>query len=150
MQTHTLQTEIWLPCLLNDVFIFFADAGNIDRITPSWLRFEILTPLPVVMRPGALIDYQLRIHGIPIRWRSKITEWNPPFSFVDEQRRGPYRRWRHQHTIAERDGGTLAGDHVEYAVWGGALVNKLLVERDVQNIFRYRQQTLLSIFYPQS
>jgi ligand-binding SRPBCC domain-containing protein len=146
MRIHTFQTEIWLPRPLEEVFAFFSDAGNLDRLTPPWLRFEILTPRPIAMRPGALIDYRLRLRGIPIRWRSEITAWEPPFRFVDEQRRGPYRLWRHQHTFAERDGGTVVGDRVEYAVWGGALVNKLFVERDVRAIFRYRQQTLQSLF----
>ena len=144
--SFTLTTELWLGRPLAEVFPFFADAGNLDLITPPWLRFEIVTPRPIEMKAGALIDYRLRLHGLPVRWQSEITVWQPPDRFVDEQRRGPYRLWHHEHTFTERDGGTLVGDHVRYAVWGGALVNRLFVQRDVAAIFHYRQQTLRELF----
>ena len=104
---------------------------------------------PIAMAPGTLIDYRLRIHGLPIRWQSEISEWTPPLRFVDEQRRGPYRLWHHTHEFEERDGGTLCRDRVRYAVWGGALVDKLLVARDVRAIFAYRERTLRQIFAAQ-
>jgi ligand-binding SRPBCC domain-containing protein len=98
------------------------------------------------MYPGALIDYRIRVHGLPIRWRTEITAWNPPHQFVDIQLRGPYTLWHHTHTFAERDGGTLCVDDVRYRPRGGALVNWLFVRRDVERIFHYRQQRLLERF----
>jgi ligand-binding SRPBCC domain-containing protein len=146
MTTHLFETELWLPVPREKVFPFFADARNLETITPPWLNFKILTPGEIPMRAGALIDYRLRIHGFPVRWRTEITGWNPPFSFVDEQRRGPYRLWRHTHTFEEKDGGTLCRDRVEYGVPGGALVNRLFVRRDVEKIFAYRAAALTKFF----
>jgi ligand-binding SRPBCC domain-containing protein len=143
---HLFEAQIWLPAPLTQVFPFFSDARNLEVLTPPWLNFEILTPGQIPMHPGALIDYRLRVHGVPVRWRTEITEWNPPHGFVDEQRRGPYRLWRHRHTFEEREGGTLCGDRVEYAVPGGALINWLLVRRDVQTIFKYRAEALRKQF----
>lgn len=128
------------------MFAFFSDAHNLDRITPPWLHFHVLTPPPIPMRVGQRIDYRLRIRGIPLRWQSAITAWEPPHRFVDEQQRGPYRAWIHEHTFEEKDGGTLARDEVKYAVFGGALVNRLFVERDVKKIFEYRAGKLGEIF----
>ncbi|MCG3149796.1 MAG: hypothetical protein PCFJNLEI_03261 [Verrucomicrobiae bacterium] len=142
----SLTVEQWVPRPVAEVFSFFADAGNLDRLTPAWLRFEILTPRPIEMKAGALIDYRLRLRGWPIRWRTRINEWLPPVRFVDEQVRGPYRLWHHTHTFVERDGGTLVGDRVRYAVPGGAVVNALFVRRDVAKIFAYRQQKLAELF----
>ena len=142
----TLTTEQWLPRPLPEVFAFFSEAGNLDTLTPPWLCFEILTPRPIEMKVGALIDYRLRIRGVPIRWQSEITAWQPPHRFVDEQRRGPYRVWHHEHTFVERDGDTLVGDRVRYAVFGGALVERLFVRRDITTIFAYRQKKLTELF----
>jgi ligand-binding SRPBCC domain-containing protein len=93
-----------------------------------------------------LIDYRLKIRGFPAKWRTRISEWQPPFRFVDEQIRGPYRRWHHEHTFEEKDGGTLCRDRVQYDMIGGALINWLLVRRDVETIFAYRRKKLLEIF----
>ena len=128
------------------MFDFFADACNLSKITPPWLQFQVLTPPPIEMRIGALIDYRLKLHGVPIRWRTRIADWDPPYRFADEQVRGPYRRWYHVHTFDEVDGQTVAGDVVEYSAPGGALVNWLLVQRDVERIFTYRRQVLLETF----
>lgn len=138
-------TELWLPRSRAEVFPFFADARNLELITPPWLRFEILTPLPIPMQAGALIEYRLRVHGIPVRWRTEIVEWAPPERFVDVQVRGPYVLWHHTHTFAERDGGTLCVDRVRYWPRGGALVNWLFVRRDVEHIFAYRAQKLRQV-----
>jgi ligand-binding SRPBCC domain-containing protein len=146
MTTHVFAAELWLPQPREKVFPFFADARNLEAITPPWLNFKILTPGEIPMRIGALIDYELRVHGLPVRWRTEITGWNPPFSFTDEQRRGPYRRWSHTHTFVEKDGGTLCRDRVEYAVPGGGLVNWLFVRHDVQKIFAYRAEALKNHF----
>jgi ligand-binding SRPBCC domain-containing protein len=146
-QDHfTLSAKQWLPRPVHAVFAFFADAGNLDALTPPWLRFEILTPRPIEMRVGARIDYRLRLHGLPLRWQSEITAWQPPRRFVDEQRCGPYREWYHEHTFSEQDGGTLVGDRVRYALLGGALIERLFVRRDVAKIFAYRQQKLAELF----
>ncbi len=142
----TVCSVLLLPRPIGEVFSFFADAGNLEVITPPWLRFEILTPRPIVMRAGALIDYRLRLHGVPLRWRSEITVWDPPRRFVDEQRRGPYRRWIHEHTFAERDGGCEVRDLVRYRVPFGAAADRLFVRRDVGRIFEYRARRLAEIF----
>ncbi|MEO6182393.1 MAG: SRPBCC family protein [Verrucomicrobiota bacterium] len=146
MKEFLFHAEVWLPRPRDEVFWFFSDARNLEALTPSWLKFEVLTPAPIAMQPGALIDYQIRVHGFPIGWRTEITEWSPPFRFVDVQLRGPYRLWHHTHIFEEREGGTLCTDEVRYRPRGGALVNWLFVRRDVERIFQYRQQKLREIF----
>jgi ligand-binding SRPBCC domain-containing protein len=146
MRLYHVRSSLWLPRPLADVFEFFADARNLELLTPPWLSFQILTTAPVTMRPGAQIAYRLKLHGIPLRWDSEITVWEPPSRFVDIQRRGPYRRWEHEHRFAEHEGGTLVSDHVTYAVWGGCLVQRLLVGPDVRRIFAYRRARLAEIF----
>ena len=138
----TLHAEQWVPRPPSVVFPFFADAANLNTLTPPWLHFEILTPRPIAMQPGTLIDYRLRLRGLPIRWQSEITVWEPQRRFVDEQRRGPYRLWHHEHTFTERDGGTLVSDKVRYGVWGGVLIERWFVRPDIRRIFAYRQQKL--------
>ena len=127
---------------LEAVFAFFADAGNLERLTPPWLHFEILTPSPVDMHEGTLIDYKLRLHGIPIRWQSRIVVWEPPYRFVDRQVHGPYRRWVHTHTFQSQAGGTLVTDMVDYAVPGGDLIQRYFVGPDLERIFDYRAREL--------
>jgi hypothetical protein len=143
---YEINAEITLPRPLKEVFPFFSDARNLERLTPDWLRFEVLTPEPIEMASGTLIDYRLRLRGIPIRWQSEITAWEPPYRFVDEQRRGPYRTWIHEHSFEERDGDTIARDRVMYDHMGGRLVNRLLVARDVEKIFAYRRKMMMEIF----
>ena len=103
------------------MFPFFAEARNLETLTPPWVKFKVLTPPPITMQPGTLIDYKIKAHGWPISWRTEIAEWNPPHRFVDLQLRGPYTLWRHTHTFEEREGGTLCRDHVRYRPRGGAL-----------------------------
>jgi ligand-binding SRPBCC domain-containing protein len=146
MKRFALQTEQLLPRPLEEVFRFFSDPGNLQRITPPWLDFEILRGHDAQMRAGLLIDYRLRIHGIPLRWQSEISVWEPPIRFVDEQRRGPYRLWIHEHTFEARGDSTLVRDHVQYAVPGGILTQKLFVARDVGRIFAFRRQKMAEIF----
>lgn len=146
MREFLFQSQIWLAKPREEIFPFFADAANLEKLTPPLLRFEILTPQPIPMKAGTLIDYRLRIHGVPLKWRTRISVWEPPFRFVDEQLRGPYRQWIHEHRFEEENGGTLCVDTVRYAVWGGALVNALVVERDVAKIFAYRNTRLREIF----
>lgn len=147
MTTWELRTRLRLPRPRPEVFAFFADAGNLEALTPPWLGFRILTPQPIALRPGALIEYRLRVHGIPVRWKTEITAWEPPDRFVDEQRRGPYRQWIHEHTFEDAPGdGTFVHDRVRYQVPFGRLANWLVVERDARTIFTYRTQALLRVF----
>ncbi len=146
MNPRIFSSEIWLPKQLEEVFGFFTDARNLQVLTTEWLSFSILTPTPILMRPGTIIDYRLRLHGFPIRWQSEITAWEPPHRFVDEQRRGPYKLWVHEHRFAAQDNGTLVTDCVRYAVLGGRLVEWLFVRRDVERIFQFRREKLLALF----
>lgn len=142
MKVFTFDSELWLPNPIGQVFGFFADAHNLQALTPGWLNFRTLTPAPIEMKAGTLIDYQLRIRGLPVRWQTEITAWQPPYRFVDEQNRGPYRLWVHEHRFAEKSGGTLCNDHVRYAVTGGQMVDWLFVRRDVRRIFAFRAKRL--------
>ena len=142
MKTFHLKTEQKIKKPQDELFSFFSDAHNLAEITPPWLNFRVLTPSPIEMKVGTRIDYRLKLRGIPVRWQSEITAWNPPHSFVDEQRRGPYRRWIHTHTFIAVPDGTLVKDEVEYAVFGGQLVQKFLVAPDIEKIFAYRSEKL--------
>lgn len=147
---YELNTELELNRCVDDVFTFFADAGNLDLITPPWLRFEILTPLPIDMRKGAIIEYQIRLHGISVRWKTQILVWEPPHRFVDEQIRGPYRLWVHKHTFEQKGGLTVVRDHVDYDLRCGFIAHRLFVKRDLDRIFTYRRNKLLEAFKGQT
>ncbi len=138
MKEFTFQAEQWLPRPREEVFAFFGEARNLETITPPWLHFEVLTQSPIAMRTGTLIDYRIRVHGIPIHWRTEIAEWNPPHRFVDVQLRGPYTHWHHTHIFETHAGGTRCIDNVRYRPPGGALMNWLFVLRDVERIFAFR------------
>ena len=148
--TYELATWQWLPRPRPEVFAFFADAHNLERITPAFLRFQVLTSDRIEMRPGALIDYRLRLRGVPLHWQSEITAWEPPHRFIDVQRRGPYRQWHHTHTFEEQDGGTMVRDEVIYSLPGPSLithaVNALLVAPDTRRIFSFRHTALEEAF----
>ena len=146
MAGFTLDTEHWLPRQPEEVFDFYADAFNLEKLTPTWLRFEVVTPAPITMQAGVEIDYRLRLHGLSLKWRSRITVWDPPHRFADEQVRGPYRKWVHEHTFTPHEGGILVGDYVEYDMLGGWLADRLLVRRDLRRIFTFRQERLAEIF----
>lgn len=147
--TYILSTWIWLPLPRTEVFPFFADAGNLERITPSLLRFRVLTPLPLKMRTGTLIDYRIGLRGVPMTWRTEITAWDPPRRFADTQRRGPYREWVHTHEFEEQGEGTLMSDRVRYQLPGptllGRFANRLLVQPDVTRIFEFRHTALQQV-----
>jgi ligand-binding SRPBCC domain-containing protein len=145
MKTHLFVSEQFVTHPVERVFPFFADPRNLEAITPPWLHFQITGPEDLEMRRGLFIDYRLRLHGFPFGWRTEITEWEPFCRFVDEQRRGPYRKWRHEHLFVSKPGGTLIRDKVEYAVPGGVLVH-CFVRRDVSRIFAFRQAKLSEIF----
>lgn len=148
IKNGVLRAELWLPKPLEEVFTFFADAQNLEKITPPWLSFWIVSPRPIAMKQGTLIDYKLRLKGFPSRWQSEISVWDPPHCFVDEQRKGPYRRWRHEHRFQQKDGGTLVLDEVQFAAWGGRIVEKLFVEKDLKRIFSYRQASMGTALNP--
>jgi ligand-binding SRPBCC domain-containing protein len=146
MSEFIFRAELLLSRPLDEVFPFFSEARNLEELTPPWLKFEVLTPPPIVMKNGTLIDYRIKIHGIPIRWRTEIIKWQPPHCFIDTQLSGPYKLWHHTHTFEAVDGGTLCRDEVRYWPKGGALMNWLFVRGDVERIFEYRQQRLREIF----
>jgi ligand-binding SRPBCC domain-containing protein len=136
----------FLPQRRARVFSFFCDAFGLGQLTPSWLQFRVLTPRPVLIERGTIIDYQLRLHGISIRWQSRIEVWEPPVRFVDVQMRGPYRQWRHEHVFEEAPDGTICRDIVDYQVPGGWLVERFVVRRDILRIFEFRERRLKQLF----
>lgn len=141
----TATTRLRRP--LPDVFDFFSDCRNLEVLTPPELQFRILTPDAHAVREGLLIDYRLRLWGIPVRWQSRISVWEPGRRFVDEQTRGPYRRWRHEHVFRDDGDGTLVTDRVDYAPTGGALAH-VLVRPQLLRIFRYRARRLAELLEP--
>jgi ligand-binding SRPBCC domain-containing protein len=148
MAVHMLSREQELPTSPEDVFPFFGDARNLEAITPPWLGFRVVTPEPIEMAAGTLIEYRLKLHGVPIRWRTTIAVWDPPHRFVDVQLSGPYRMWHHTHDFAPGPGGggTLMRDTVRYALpFGplGLIAHRLLVRRDLERIFDFRQSAVL-------
>jgi ligand-binding SRPBCC domain-containing protein len=148
MTDHILQREQRLPGRPAAVFAFFADAGNLEAITPPLLRFRVVTSPPIVMGPGTLIRYRLRVHGVPLGWLTEITRWEPPHLFVDEQRRGPYALWEHIHTFEADGDETIMRDVVRYRIgFGplGMLANRLVVRRDVERIFDYRAERVAQL-----
>jgi ligand-binding SRPBCC domain-containing protein len=147
---YRLERSIFIPKAKEEVFLFFSDAHNLERITPAFLHFKILTPGEIVMKPGTLIDYELRLHGIPVRWRTLIEEYVPNDYFIDVQVSGPYRSWRHRHDFLERPGGTQMCDHVEYEMpFGpvGMLVRRLFVRSSLDHIFDHRNASIAEYFH---
>lgn len=146
---HSLHRDQWVPASLPQVFSFFSDARNLDRITPPWLNFKVIGPTNLELSAGTLIHYKLSWYGIPLGWTSRIEEWCPPRQFVDVQLKGPYRRWHHTHTFEARDGGTLISDTVHWQVPMGAVGDFFagwLVRRDVERIFDYRAKQIPELF----
>ena len=146
---YVLEREVSLPVTRGELFPFFADARNLEWLTPPSLRFEILTPDTIQMRRGAIIEYRLHISGLPIRWRTAIEQWDPPVSFVDVQEKGPYALWRHTHTFDEIPEGTRMRDRVEYALpFGplGAVAHRLFVARQLDDIFAFRAKIVRELF----
>jgi ligand-binding SRPBCC domain-containing protein len=146
---HTIDAEQWIPRPLEEVFAFFSDAFNLESITPPRLHFHVVTPRPIALKPGALINYKLRLNGIPLSWTTRIETWNPPHEFSDIQLSGPYKLWSHTHTFTAKNGGTTMTDHVDYELpLGplGELVHKAWVRRDVSSIFAYREKMIRQRF----
>ena len=149
MKTYTLKREQLIRKPLEEVFSFFENTENLARITPSNLGFKILTPLPIHMKTGTLIDYTINIFGIGVHWRTLISDYNPPHNFTDEQLKGPYTFWHHRHEFISSSDGTLIRDTVAYALpFGmlGRLVHALLVKRQLRQIFDFRTSAIKNIF----
>lgn len=151
MPIYTLRREQLLPRPLEEVFGFFSDARNLQKITPRWLNFQIVTPGPIEIRPATLLDYRLKWHGFPILWRTRIETWDPPREFTDVQIRGPYTLWHHTHTFTAAAGGTRMVDVVRYQLpLGilGAMAHRCAVRRDLERVFDFRERAVRSILLP--
>ncbi len=168
--TRLVKRSVIVHQPIEKVFEFFADATNLEILTPHWLHFKIISALPINMGTGTLIDYKLKVKGLPISWRSEILDWNPPFIFVDRQIKGPYEMWVHTHTFTEINNGTLVDDEVVYKIPGDGLIEQcfrnrwsiirmggrflkavtfsvaLIVRRDLEKIFDYRTRKLQKYF----
>ncbi len=145
---HQIYREQIIPQPIDTVFAFFADARNLELITPPFLHFRIRSPRPIEIRPGARIDYQLRLFGVPIRWQTIIEELDPGLRFVDSQANGPYKLWRHLHTFREVPAGTLMADSVEYEIgWSfvGEIAGTLFVQWTLKRIFDYRREKVAEL-----
>ena len=145
MTAHRLEREQLVPRPVSEVFAFFSQAHNLERITPPWLRFEVLTPGSIAMAAGTLIEYRLRLHGVRLRWISRIEEWETDRAFIDRQVRGPYRLWHHRHEFVPHADGTVVRDRVRYALPLGRLgdlAHTAFVRRDLERIFDFRRDAL--------
>jgi ligand-binding SRPBCC domain-containing protein len=146
---YVLERTQIVPRPRAEVFPFFADAANLERITPPFLGFKILTPQPIAMRSGTTIEYRIKLSGLPLRWKTLIASFEPDVRFVDEQLAGPYKRWHHTHTFRDVPGGTEVGDRVEYELpFGilGRLVHAVMVRRQLKTIFDYRARVMRELF----
>ncbi len=146
---RVLERTQLVPAPRDQVFAFFADAHNLESITPGFLRFQVVTPRPIRMAVGALIDYRLSLYGVGFRWRTRIDAWEPGVAFVDVQLAGPYRVWRHTHRFEDAPGGTRVSDRVEYALPLGPLgdvAHALFVRRSLARIFDHRRETIAARF----
>jgi ligand-binding SRPBCC domain-containing protein len=145
-RVHTLERRQRVELPIDRAFAFYGDAHNLERITPPWLGFEVMTPKPIEMGAGTLIEYRLRLHRVPVSWRTRIEVWEPPRRFVDAQVRGPYSLWEHTHEFEEDGPGSrIIRDRVRYSIpFGpfGEVANRLLVRRDLKQIFDYRRDAV--------
>lgn len=149
MSLHVIEREQIVERPLEEVFAFYSEARNLERLTPDWLSFQVLTPAPIEMRAGSRIEYRLRLHGFPVRWVSQIEVWEPGRCFVDRQVRGPYREWHHRHEFEASGSGTTVRDRVRYEMPFGALgelSRRLFVTRDLERVFDYRQAAVAEVF----
>lgn len=137
--------ETFIPRPLNDVFKFFSKAENLERLTPPKLKFNILTATPIAMQKGALIEYRIRLLGLPFKWRTEITLWDPPVKFQDIQLKGPYKKWQHTHRFKEVRNGTQMTDDVVYQLPFSA-ISALFVKKQIASIFAYRKEQLDTLF----
>lgn len=148
MKEYVIEKSTWIARPISTVFPFFSAAENLAKITPPELGFRIRSALPILMRTGTLIDYTIVLFGFPLRWRTEITNWNPPHSFEDTQLRGPYAKWVHSHSFVEERGGTTIHDRVVYALPFGPLgrLAHPIISRQLRRIFDYRESVLVREF----
>jgi ligand-binding SRPBCC domain-containing protein len=146
VSVHHLERRQRVEAPIDRAFDFYTDTLNLKPLTPPWVHFEVTSPMPVSMEAGTLLDYKLRLHGVPVRWRTRIETWEPPVGFVDTQVRGPYSLWEHTHVFErDGDGATVIHDRVRYALpLGplGAIAHRLFVRRDLERIFDYRRDAV--------
>lgn len=148
MRTYRLEREQWLPREPEEMYSFFSRPENLQLITPSWLDFRMVTA-PKALAVGSLIRYRLRWHGVPIRWTTEISEWNPPHGFVDRAVSGPYALWNHEHWFEAKGGGTMMRDRVSYGLplgWAGMVAHWLLLKRDMERLFSFRTEAMRRLF----
>ncbi len=146
---YILRREQWIERPIDEVFSFFADAHNLEEITPPWVGFKILSMSTDSIEEGTTIRYHLRLHGIPVHWWTEICDWNPPHCFVDEQTKGPYKLWRHTHRFEAHGNRTKMIDEVQYSLPSGILgriVHSVKVRKDVSRIFDYRRERIEGLF----
>ena len=145
MKVHKINTSVRVPLHIEEVFPFFYDVLNLQRITPPELDFGILTPQPIKIELGTIVDYRMKLFGVPFKWRSVISVWEPPRRFVDEQVSGPYRLWKHIHNFYTDGDGTIVEDDVSYRLplWPLGEIAYPLVRAQLRRIFSYRQQIIL-------
>lgn len=149
MKTHTLTRHTTIEKPIDEVFDFFTKAENLNKIIPPDLHFEMITKLPISIKKGTVIDYKIKIAGIPFKWKTEITEWNPPYSFEDTQVKGPYKIWIHKHKFESKNGFTLMTDIINYLSPGGIfefVPHRLFVKKKVESIFDFREKSLIKIF----
>jgi ligand-binding SRPBCC domain-containing protein len=148
-QIHHLYHETRIKKPIDEVFLFFSDAKNLEKITPAQLKFRIITPGLIEMKEGALIRYKLRLNGIPFSWLTEISEWEPPHRFTDTQLKGPYKKWVHTHSFREDGQETIINDHVQYQLPNvpfSEIVHRWYVRKQVEHIFEYREQVIQKLF----
>ncbi|MEC9456602.1 MAG: SRPBCC family protein [Candidatus Neomarinimicrobiota bacterium] len=146
---YKLLTEQFIEQPIDVVFDFFSKPENLEEITPPRLRFKIITPSPIIMEKGSVIDYYIKILGISVHWQTLITTFVPPYRFIDEQIKGPYSLWHHTHTFSEENGGTMIRDEVRYIVPAGFLgqiMNFIWIKKDLDDIFSYRKEVISEKF----
>jgi len=148
-KTYILKRQVNIEQPLQKVFDFFSKAQNLEILTPNWLKFKILTHPPIEMKKGALIDYQIKLFGLPMNWKTEISEWQPPHFFIDTQLKGPYTKWVHKHHFKEVENGTEITDIVNYQLPGGLLApaaHSLIVKHQLKSIFDFRTRIIKEYF----
>ncbi len=149
MSLAVLDREHFLPYPVDRVFNFFKKPENLNQVTPPHLGFKILTPSPIPMAKGTVIDYTIRLYGVPMKWQTVITDYSPPHFFTDTQVKGPYKTWIHTHRFFPQDGGTLMVDEVRYEVplgFFGDIIRGMFVKHEVEKIFDYRRKVIDGVF----
>jgi|YelNatPaOPRAMG01_1025707.scaffolds.fasta_scaffold00094_58 ligand-binding SRPBCC domain-containing protein len=142
---YNFKQEQYINKSLSKLFPFFERPENLSKLTPSWLSFKIKTPLPIQMKEGATIEYSIKLFGIPMNWKTEIIKYSPPFLFIDEQKKGPYKKWVHTHSFEEINGKVLMKDKIDYDLYGGILkhlIHKFFVKPLINKIFEFRKITI--------